>query len=170
MKMPFPADCICRVISQNGNRILFERLSTHDPRQKSHWKAIGIRTSSSSSLQETSEATQRMIRLVQGDLYGILSKLLRKSHTSISRCYLTRWRKMKEINEKVGEVQTWDQAQNPFVTICRKVIWYSVKSQVPLSTRWATWSWSNWDKPRRLFLVHVPIKEHRTESELDLQR
>ena len=32
--------------------------------------------------QETSEATQRMIRLVQGDLYGILGQLLRKSHNS----------------------------------------------------------------------------------------
>ena len=28
--------------------------------------------------------------------------------------------KMKEINEKL-ESQRWDQAQNPFVTICRKV-------------------------------------------------
>ena len=88
--------------------------------------------------------------------------------------------KMKEINE---------QAQNPFVTICRKVKWSSVKNEVALSTRRATWSWSNWDKPRRLFSVLLawstyqrdwtcvnaasgfdPIKVRWTESQQHLQR
>ena len=41
---PVPAECVYEVISQNGDRILFERLSTHDPRQKTHWKTIGNRS------------------------------------------------------------------------------------------------------------------------------
>ena len=48
-----------------------------------------------------------------------------------------------------------DHAQHPSVTSCRKVIWSSVKNQVALSTRWATWSWSNWDKLQRLFSVRL---------------
>ena len=81
----------------------------------------------------------------------------------------------------------WDQGRNPFVTICRKVIWSSVKNQVALSTRWATWSC--WHTPRRLFSVLLawstyqrdwtcvnaasgfdPIKVRWTESEQHLQR
>ena len=74
----------------------------HDQRQKSHLKAIGNRRSSNSSSsrlvmtwlvqgdlygraslgQETSEATQRMIKLVQGDLFELLSELLTKSQNS----------------------------------------------------------------------------------------
>ena len=55
---------------------------------------------------------------------------------------------MKEINDKL---EKW--VQNPFVTLCRKVTWSSLKNEVALSTRWATLSWSNRDKPRRLFSV-----------------
>ena len=49
----------------------------HDQRQKSHWKTNGIRSSSSSC-----SLFVMMCRPVQGDLYGILSQLLRKNHNS----------------------------------------------------------------------------------------
>ena len=61
--------------------------------------------------QEMSEAIQRMIKLVQGGLCGILSKLFRKSNNwnwsssrrSISSCYLTRWRNDERNQRKVGK-------------------------------------------------------------------
>ena len=94
---PVPAECIFTEICQNGDRIMFERLY---PRQKSHWKAIDTRSSSSSRfvmmcrlVQEDlygranlgdgmSQSAQRMIRLVQGNLYGTLIQLLTKSQNS----------------------------------------------------------------------------------------
>ena len=48
----------------------------HNPHQKWHWKAIGIRSISSLFLM--------MCRLAQGNLCGILSQLLAKSHNSTS--------------------------------------------------------------------------------------
>ena len=56
-----PADCIYREISQNGDPILFERLST--PRRKSHCKAIGIRSSCCCS-----SSLLMLCRPVQGNL------------------------------------------------------------------------------------------------------
>ena len=53
-------------------------------------------------------------------------------------------------------------AQNPFVTIWRKrVLWSSVKNQFALFTKWATLSWSNWDKHRRQFSVFLAWKRTR---------
>ena len=86
------ADCICKVISQNGDRILFERLSTPRPAPKvtlkSNWQSRQQQqqqqsicddvTSTRRLVRETSGVAQRMIKLVQGDLYEILSQLLRK--------------------------------------------------------------------------------------------
>ena len=42
-----------------------------------------------------------------------------------------------------------------------KGIWYSVKNQVAWFARWATWSWSNWDKSQKTTwchscLMHLP--------------
>ena len=97
----------------------------------------------------------------------------------------------EKMKETTSSWKSWelDHAHHPFVSICRKKIWSSVKNQVALSTRWATWSWSNWDKPRRLFSVLLarstyqrdwtcvnaasgfnPIKVRWTESEQHLQR
>ena len=82
------------------------------------------------------------------------------SRRSFSRCYLTTWWEVERNQWKVGKVVKMDQALNPFVTIWRKrVIWSSVKNQVAPSKRWATWSWSNWDKVRRLFSVFLAWQE-----------
>ena len=104
---------------------------------------------------------------------------------SISRCYLTRWRKDERDQWTVGKVSKRDQAQHPFVTICRRVKWSWVKNQVAL----LSWSWSNWDELRRLFSVFLawstyqrdwscvnaasgfdPTKVRWTESEQHLQQ
>ena len=96
-----------------------------------------------------------------------------------------RWKK----STKSWKNEESDHAQNPFVTICRKIKWSSVKNQVSLFSRWATWSGSSWDKPRRLFSVLLawstyqrdwtcvyaasgfdPIKARWTVSEQLLQR
>ena len=69
-----------------------------------------------------------MCRPVQGDLCGILSQLLRKTQVEIDfrvegvsqDAFLQDEEKMKEINAKLESFK-WDQAQNPFVTICLKV-------------------------------------------------
>ena len=139
-----------------------------------------------------SEAIQRMSRRVQGNLYGILSQLLTTCHNSksifewsVSRCHSY---KMKRRWNQQKSSTRWelDHAHNPFLTICRTIIWSSVKKQVALSTRWATWSWSNWDKPRWQFSVHLacqrdwtcvyavfgfdPIQVRWTGSEQPLQR
>ena len=89
-----------RVISQNGDRILFERLSTPRPTPrvtlKSTWHSQQQQQSLcddvSTSTRETwcttglgqGQRQRRMIRLVQGNLYGIPSQLLTKSHNSKS--------------------------------------------------------------------------------------
>ena len=72
-----------------------------------------------------------MCRLAQGDLYGILSQLMKKKKPQFEidlrvegesqDAILQDEEKRKEINEKL-ELFKWDQAQNPFVTICRSVI------------------------------------------------
>ena len=70
---PVPADCIKRVISQNGDRIIFER---HNPttHAESH-------TEKQLALAAAAVSLGCMCRLVQGDLCGILSQLLKPSNT-----------------------------------------------------------------------------------------
>ena len=92
-----PAECIFKAISQNGDRILFERLSTPRPAPKVtlrfNWQSqqqqqsicddVSTRTRRlHRESQSGTRAAHRMIRLVQGDLHGILSQLLRKSHNA----------------------------------------------------------------------------------------
>ena len=70
---------------------------------------------------------------------------------STPRRHPTRWRKDERDQWTVGKVLKRDQAQHPFVTICRRVKWSWVKNQVAL----LSWSWSNWDELRRLFSVFL---------------
>ena len=130
----------------------------HDQRPTSNWKAVGNRSNSNSSSsqfvmtwpvqgdlygraslgQGTSEATQRMIKLVQGDLYEMLSQLLRKTDNSKLIFEWKEYLKMlfykikKRWKKSTNSWRSWklDQAQNPFVTICQKVTWSSVENQV----------------------------------------
>ena len=99
---PVSPDCIYRVISQNGDRILFERLSISTTCAISHTQkqlaiaaaAIGLRgrdlhketCATTGRGQGMSEATQQMIKLAQGATIRNLSL----SRRSISRCYLAR--------------------------------------------------------------------------------
>ena len=72
-----------------------------------------------------------MVKLVQGDLYEILSQLLTKRHNSKSIDFrvegvsqdaiLQDEAKMKEI-KKVGKEENWIRHKNPLVTIYRKVV------------------------------------------------
>ena len=127
---PVPAGGIYRVISRNGDRILVERFNPHDPRRKPHWKAIGIRSSSSLFVmmcrlaqgnlcgranlgQETSKATQRMIRLVYKESCtgswatcweNATIRNWSSSRRVISTCYLTRWGENERNQWKVGKV------------------------------------------------------------------
>ena len=83
----------------------------------------------------------------------------------VSQCaILQHEEQMKETNKKL---ESWelDHPENPFVTSWRKkATRSSVKNQVALCTRWATLSWSNWDKPRRLFSVCILPLKHVPEG------
>ena len=132
-----PAECIYKVISQNGDRILFERLSIPRPAPKvtlrSNWPSqqqwqrqqqsicddVSISTRKLVTDQtgiRVSEATQRMIRLAQ-------RKLVRNPEPPVDKkpqfefvlrtegvsqdAILQDEAKMNEINEKL-ESKTWD--------------------------------------------------------------
>ena len=85
-----PADCFYRVISQNGDRILFERHPTPRPAPKvtlkSNWHSQQHHEHKETccgpnwDTRRQREATRRMIRLAQGELCGILKQLLTKTH------------------------------------------------------------------------------------------
>ena len=88
-----PAECIYKVISQGGDRILFERLSTPRPAPKvtpkSNWQSQQQQQQQSicddvSTSLVSDQTGQRMIRLVQGNWHGTLSRLLTESHNSKS--------------------------------------------------------------------------------------
>ena len=62
---PVPAECICRVICQSGDRILFERLSTSRPApkvtQKSNWHSQQQQQQQQSICDDVT-STRRLVR------------------------------------------------------------------------------------------------------------
>ena len=153
-----------------------------------HWKATGIQqqqqrlsgdVSSSGKLVAVETWKKRcprphdgMIRPAQGKLCGILCHLSTKGHSSKSIFDLKEYLNVpsyKTKNRWKKSTKSWkswelDHPENPFVTIWRKkVTRSSVKNQVAPSTIWATWSWSNWDRPRRLFSVFLSWSTYQTD-------
>ena len=128
---PVPANCIYKVISQNGHRTLFERISTPRPAPKvtlgCNWQSqqqqlsdsaspssrtlrLGLRIGMSKALRQT------QVQSFPGNWSGIQFHLLTKSPNSKSifewkECLkMPSWKtknRWKKSTKKVGEVEKW---------------------------------------------------------------
>ena len=147
---PVPAECICKVISQNGDRLLFERLSTPRPAPKvtlkSNWQSQQqLQQPHQSVCDDVSISTRKLVTDQTGirDVRGYTTndhtstrKLVRNPEPVVEKkpqfevdlrvdgvsqdAILQDIAKMQEMNEKLEKFK-WDHVQNSFVTICRKV-------------------------------------------------
>ena len=107
---PVPADCICRVISQNGDRILFERLSTPRPAPKVTLKSTchSQQQQQQSLCDDVSTSTRKLVRDFEpvDDKKPQFEIDLRVEEVS-QDAILEDEEKMKEINIKLDKVQNW---------------------------------------------------------------
>ena len=136
-----PAECIYKVISQNGDRTLFERLSTPRLAPKvtlnSNWQSHQQQQHQQSICDVVSTSTRKLvhdrtgIRDVRGNMTDDQTSTRKLVQYSVS--LVDKGHNSKSIFEWKEYLKTLSYM------ICRRVKRSSVKNKVALSTRWATW-------------------------------
>ena len=133
---PVPANCIYKVISQNGHRTLFERTSTPRPAPKvtlgCNWQ------SQQQQLSDTASPSSRKLRL--GLRIG-MSKALRQTQAQSVpgnwsgiqfHLLMPSWKTKNRLKKSTKSWRSWkvDHAQSPFVTTWRKKEWYDLQWRI----------------------------------------
>ena len=143
---PVPAELHLQAISQNGDRRLFERLSTPRPapkvgqsqqQQQQQQQSICDDVWTSTRKLVTDQTGIRNVRGYRTKDQTSTRKLVRNPEPLVDKkpqfeidlrtegvsqdVFLHDEARKNEVNEKLDFFFKWDPLQNPFVTICRKV-------------------------------------------------